>query len=173
MSSLACDYDLENILFFPERSIFHLQKDLVNLHEVFSRALVVYAEFADIQNAQIVLALEGRISNLEDEISKHKGNGTMGNYSQLPNHMQDTARRYVEKGTPGGSFFIALVEINLVMTFAKADAINLAHIEQWCNWLYWEAPSSCWGSIEKSQAWIKEGGMDGLTPVEISEPSEA
>jgi len=86
----------------------------------------------------------------------------MTNYSNLPPHMQDTARRYVERGVPGGSFFTSLVENNLVMSFSKADAVNLAYMEKWCTWLYWEAPSTCWGSLEKSQAWVRQGGLEGL-----------
>lgn len=80
----------------------------------------------------------------------------MTDYSILPLHMQDTARRYIEQGIPGGSFFMAVVENNLVGAFAKADEQNIAAMRNWAQWLYWEAPIDAWGSPKRVLAWMEK-----------------
>jgi len=83
------------------------------------------------------------------------------NYSNLPTHMQDGARRYIEDGIPGGSFFDALVSNDLMRAFGKADDVNRAAMWDWCLFLYNEAPSRCFGSPEIVSAWVKSGGING------------
>ena len=85
----------------------------------------------------------------------------MTNYSRLPEHMQDTARLYVEHGVQGGSFFTALVCNDLIGAFQRADDANTAAMREWANFLYNEAPSFCSGSREKVNAWIASGGTKG------------
>lgn len=84
------------------------------------------------------------------------------NYGKLPFHMQDTARRYVEQGIPGGSFFTAVVSNDLMGAFAKADDCNVEAMRDWCTWLYNDAPSGCYGSPQKVAEWISGGGLSGL-----------
>lgn len=79
----------------------------------------------------------------------------MTDYSRLPPHMQDTARRYIERGIPGGSFFMAVVENNLVSAFQKADEANTAAMQAWASWLYNEVPRNAWGSPEIVSAWVR------------------
>ena len=81
-------------------------------------------------------------------------------YSRLPNHMQDCARRYIEHGISGGSFFTALVSNDLMGAFGRADEANIAAMRDWCGFLYNDAPSTCWGSPTKVDAWIAQGGMN-------------
>lgn len=85
----------------------------------------------------------------------------MTNYSSLPEHMQDTARLYVERGIPGGSFFTAVVSNDFKGAFAKADDANTAAMREWAMWLYSEAPSICQGSMQKVADWIESGGTKG------------
>lgn len=82
-------------------------------------------------------------------------------YTRIPAHMQDTARRYIERGIPGGSFFTALVANDLMGAFQRADDANTAAMRDWCAFLYNEAPQACWGSPEMVDAWIASGGMAG------------
>jgi hypothetical protein len=78
-------------------------------------------------------------------------------YSLLPEHMQDGARRYIENHIEPGGFMRAVLENNLVEAFARADSINAEHMPQWAQWLYWQCPSSAWGSKSTVDRWLKEG----------------
>ena len=82
------------------------------------------------------------------------------NYDKLPAHMQEAARGYVEDGAGVGGFLTALLSNNLFETYAKADSTNREAIPVWLDFLYWEAPSRCWGSREKVTAWQKIGGLN-------------
>jgi hypothetical protein len=82
--------------------------------------------------------------------------------------MQDGARRYVERGIPGGSFFTAVVSNDLMEAFKKADDENTAAMRDWCMWLYNEAPIGCFGSPERVSEWIKQGGMSAYSENQTS-----
>ena len=84
-------------------------------------------------------------------------------YSGLPEYMQDTARLYVERGIPGGSFFTAVVTNDFKGAFAKADDTNTRFMRAWAMWLYNEAPNGCHGSPQKVADWIALGGMAAFT----------
>ena len=86
----------------------------------------------------------------------------MTDYSRLPRHMQDTARRYVEKGITGGSFFQAVVSNDFKTAFAKADDENTAAMRDWAMWLYNDAPIGCQGSAESVKSWVDAGGLTGI-----------
>ena len=82
------------------------------------------------------------------------------NYDKLPAHMQEAARGYVEDGAVVGGFLTALLSNNLFETYGKADSANREAIPVWLDFLYWEAPSQCWGSLEKVTEWQKIGGLN-------------
>lgn len=84
-------------------------------------------------------------------------------YDRLPAHMQDTARRYVEKGYQGGSFFTAVVSNDFMGAWRNADDINTAAMRDWAIWLFNDVPRGCYGSPEHVREWIKAGGLNGLT----------
>lgn len=86
-------------------------------------------------------------------------------YTRLPPHMQDTARLYVERGIPGGSFFTAVVCNDLIGAFSRADDDNTAAMRDWVMWLHNEAPVGCYGSPEMVAAWTKQGGLAGWEDV--------
>ena len=86
----------------------------------------------------------------------------MTSYDRLPAHMQDTARLYVEKGIPGGSFFTAVVSNDLMRAFARADETNADAMRDWVMWLYNDAPGGCYGSPERVRAWMEAGGLEGI-----------
>jgi len=73
-------------------------------------------------------------------------------------------RMYIEKGIPSGSFLEAILCNDLKEACARADNENRFLIWHWVNWLYNEAPSDCWGSPEKYQAWIGVRGLEGMRP---------
>lgn len=85
----------------------------------------------------------------------------MFKYDDLPEHMQDGMRLYIERGIEGGSFMMAVLCNDLMGACGRADHINRERLFDYCNFLYNEAPSSCWGSSEKVEAWIARGGLHG------------
>jgi hypothetical protein len=95
-------------------------------------------------------------------------------YSNLPEHMQDDARRYVEDGECG-DFLRTLVSNQLVEAWKRADQINRSYWAEWVDWLLAEPPSICWGSPEKVTAWIRghEAARRLMAPESESELREA
>ncbi len=75
-------------------------------------------------------------------------------YSRLPAHMQDGARRYVEQHCRVGSFLTAVLENDLVGAYSAADEENTAAMRDWAAWLYNECPAEAWGSPDKVTAWL-------------------
>lgn len=86
----------------------------------------------------------------------------MTRYDRLPEHMQDAAKRYVEKGVKPGGFLQAVLSNSLYEAFAAADHINSEEMKEWVSWLYYECPSPAWGSKEAVNGWITGGGLEGL-----------
>ena len=80
----------------------------------------------------------------------------------LPGHMQQSVIDYIERGYQSGSFLTALLSNDLRETFARADDINARAVREYVQYLYWYAPSGCWGSIGNVQAWQANGGLLGL-----------
>lgn len=74
-------------------------------------------------------------------------------YSFVPHHMRDGYRLWIERGISPGSFGRAILDNDLAGACGKADTINQNHIFSTVAWFYNFAPSSCWGSREKTEAW--------------------
>ena len=81
------------------------------------------------------------------------------NYDKIPSHMQGAAQRYIENGIAPGSFLTAVICNDLMGAFERADEINAAAMRDWVIFFYNDAPSICWGSPDKFNAWIAKGGM--------------
>jgi hypothetical protein len=77
-------------------------------------------------------------------------------YSNLPEHMHEGTKMYVEKGLEPGGFLYAVLCNDLAAAFGKADEINFQRMSDWASWLWNEAPGACWGSKEKVNAWIEK-----------------
>lgn len=75
-------------------------------------------------------------------------------YGQLPEHMQNGMRLYIERGIEPGSFMYAVLCNDLMGAFGCADSVNQRRIKDFCQFLYNDAPSKCHGSPEKVRAWI-------------------
>lgn len=85
--------------------------------------------------------------------------GRPADWSLVPEHMIGGLRRYIEDGIPPGSFLTALLSNDLRGTFERADEENSARVGDWVRFLYNYAPSPCWGSPAKFDAWCKHGGL--------------
>ena len=81
------------------------------------------------------------------------------NYERLPEGLQGGVQRYIEDGIRPGSFLQSVISNYLMGAVCKADDINRGRMVDIVKFFYNEAPMSCWGSKEKMEQWIKEGGM--------------
>jgi len=72
----------------------------------------------------------------------------------IPPHMMDGLTRYIEHGIAPGGFLTAVLENNLREACARADDINIRNLPAYIAYLYNDAPSACWGSPEKVDAWV-------------------
>tara|TARA_Y100000310_G_scaffold147661_1_gene146887 strand:- start:217 stop:486 length:270 start_codon:yes stop_codon:yes gene_type:complete len=77
----------------------------------------------------------------------------VSNYAELPEGLQGGMQRYVEDGIQAGHFLTAVLSNNLLGAVSRADGTNIKLIPEIVRWIYNEAPSGCWGSAEKVQAW--------------------
>ena len=81
-------------------------------------------------------------------------------YSGLPEHMRNGAKLYIESGILPGSFMTAIISNDLATACATADSINKERIYEICSWFYLMAPSDCYGSSDKMNAWIQKKRLE-------------
>jgi len=74
---------------------------------------------------------------------------------EIPKIMREGLRLYVEDRVRPGGFLTAVIQNNLKETVAMADDVNMPNIPAFVNYFYNHAPSLCWGSPEKMEAWLK------------------
>ena len=75
---------------------------------------------------------------------------------RIPEHMREPLSAYISNHRPTGSFLKAVLCNDLFEAVGKADADNILNIPAFTNYIYNKAPSECWGSLEKYNAWIAE-----------------
>lgn len=80
----------------------------------------------------------------------------------IPSHMHGAISRYVQHGTPPGSFLTAVLSNDLREAFAHADPINQAAMLHWVRFLYNHMPSDSHGSSSKVRAWQERKGLSGI-----------
>lgn len=75
----------------------------------------------------------------------------------VPEHMRASIVRWIEHAEPRpdlmGSFLRALLSNDLMAAFNYADEENTLAMRGWALFLYNDAPSQCFGSPERVQAW--------------------
>jgi len=84
------------------------------------------------------------------------------NVERLPEHMQSSAKAYVDHGQIPGGFIKAVLQNDLVAAVSRADSKNEDAIKDWVMWMYNDIPSQAWGSEEAIAQWAEQGGLDGL-----------
>jgi hypothetical protein len=84
----------------------------------------------------------------------------------IPDHMQASVSTWIEHGQPApllmGSFMRAILLGRLFDAFAHADENNANAMRGWALFLHNYAPSACYGSVERIDAWAQRGGLVGL-----------
>ncbi len=76
----------------------------------------------------------------------------------IPERMLGGIKRYVEDGLRPGRFLTAVIENDFFTACGFADDENMSNLPAYAAYFYNEAPSNCWGSKEKMNAWIKQKG---------------
>ena len=74
----------------------------------------------------------------------------------VPEHTQDTLRRYVEDGLYPGSFVTAVLCNDLFGAISRADSMNASALKDICLFVYNRMPADSWGSAEKMRAWVEK-----------------
>jgi hypothetical protein len=90
-------------------------------------------------------------------------------YEGVPEHTRGALSRYRDKGYEPGSFLYSVLNNDLFGAVGRADAENSRAIKDICGWVYNRMPSTSWGSIDKIEAWIKQGGLEGARKQQIEE----
>jgi hypothetical protein len=70
-------------------------------------------------------------------------------------HMLAAIERYTVQRIKPGSFLQAVICNDLQRAVGLADEENMHNLPAFCHYFYFEAPSKCWGSPEKMDAWLK------------------
>ena len=73
---------------------------------------------------------------------------------ELPEHMRDSVRAYVDDHRPVGHFLSAVLANDLCKAVAHADEENLVALGAYVRWFYNHAPARCWGSRRRVGAWL-------------------
>src|SRR4051812_28095493 len=89
------------------------------------------------------------------KLSQDKIDAMQDQFSFVPEHMRAGIINYIENGLPAGGFLSAVLENDLKSACGRADHINQQHIPSIVAWFWNFAPSTCWGSREKVEAWYK------------------
>lgn len=67
--------------------------------------------------------------------------------------MMEAILRWIQHGIEPGDFLRAVINNDLREAIGRADDDNMRNLPAIVGYFYNEAPSSCWGSPEKAQAW--------------------
>lgn len=84
-----------------------------------------------------------------------KVNGGDIDYSRLPEHMREGAANWIEYGIDPGHFLSAVICNDLFEAYARADETNRVRMFDIVCFFYNDAPSGCYGSRAKMEAWVK------------------
>jgi len=74
---------------------------------------------------------------------------------RIPEYMIGGLYRYIVHHIEPGSFLRAVISNDLFDALGRADSTNSNLLKNYAQFLYNEAPSSCWGSRETYDGWIK------------------
>lgn len=72
----------------------------------------------------------------------------------IPYRMAIKIDSYIDRGEPVGDFLAAVISNDLAETCAHADPENLHNLPAFAAYFYNYAPSPCWGSALKMDAWL-------------------
>jgi len=88
--------------------------------------------------------------------------------NMIPSYMHAGIVEYITIGTQPGGFLTAVLQNNLERAVDRADDTNVKALATYVSFLYNVAPMDCWGSPERVEYWIANGGLSGLNKVPMS-----
>lgn len=86
----------------------------------------------------------------------------------IPLRMHGGLIRWIMHGVQPGHFLTAILQNDLRESINRADHENRDLLVAYIKFLYNDAPSNCWGSKEKMEAWAQHRGLDNTTNIELS-----
>ena len=81
--------------------------------------------------------------------------------AMVPSHLHTGLRDWIVFGQGVGDFLTAVLTNDLSGAALRADSVNSYALIQIVKWVTWHAPSVCYGSREKFDAWHERGGLAG------------
>ena len=78
----------------------------------------------------------------------------------LPVHMRESLKAYVERGIPVGDFLRLCIENDYYHAAARADVPNQYALFDYIYFFHNYAPAQCHGSPENYNAWIKYHALE-------------
>ncbi len=90
---------------------------------------------------------------------------TTMHYAELPPHMRDEMRDYIERGVIPGDFLRLILSNDFIAAHRKADSINQFALHNYAVFLSAHAPRGCYGTPHKVAAWSTHNGLAGR-PIE-------
>lgn len=78
----------------------------------------------------------------------------------VPPHMWDAVTGYYLHRFQPGSFMTALLSNDLMGALGRADDVNAANIQRWCQFLYNYTPAGSYGTPERVRQWLKPETQD-------------
>lgn len=82
-------------------------------------------------------------------------------------YFQDQIVDYICHGRVSGGFMFALMSGNLYKAIQKADSTNKLQLVQLAEWIYSHAPTGCYGSSDRVNAWAESNGLEGNAGTEM------
>lgn len=76
----------------------------------------------------------------------------------VPSGTLDAALRYLHEHIPPGDFLRAVICNDLKEAVARADDENLSNLPAIVAFFYNEAPTICWGSMQRMNDWLAAKG---------------
>ena len=74
-------------------------------------------------------------------------------HTYVPFHMREGFKLWIEHAISPGSFGMAVLSNDLTNAINFADSINKWHLNGIVSWLFYYAPSECWGSPDCVKNW--------------------
>lgn len=75
-------------------------------------------------------------------------------WTRVPDHLKGGLQRYLNHRLKPGSFLEAIITNDLYRAYRTADGESFHGLREVIEYLYWDAPSKSWGSVEKFEAWL-------------------
>jgi hypothetical protein len=79
--------------------------------------------------------------------------GKAPNKELIEPRFKESIDRWVENGTPTGSFLEAVLQNNLKEAIGRADFRSLENLPHIVAYLYNDCPADCWGSVGNHKDW--------------------